>query len=382
MSLKSVYIIQTARYFPNSPVMNEDMEKYLGYINGQASKMKGIVLRNNGIKKRYYALNKEGKATHTNAQMTSLAIKELAKNADISLKDIELIACGTSSPDQMMPSHGVMVHGWLPDSAASEVITPSGNCCASVHALKYAYLAIKSGEVNAAICTGSERFSSILRSDHYEDEIEKLAQMEANPRLAFEKDFLRWMLSDGACALLLADAPGKSGLSLKIEWLEGASYAHMVETCMYMGGEKDENGNLKSFMEYDQQELLDQSIFTIKQDVRLLDANIVPYGYKKLRTVLAKKGLNVNDFDYFLPHLSSEYFRGKIADILKENDMEIPQEKWFTNLSYTGNVGAASPFLMIDEMMTTGLLKKGDKLLLMVPESARFSYVYGSFTVV
>ncbi|MBC7388479.1 MAG: beta-ketoacyl-ACP synthase III, partial [Opitutaceae bacterium] len=364
------------------PIMNEEMEKYLGYINGQASKMKGIVLRNNGIKKRYYALNSEGKVTHTNAQMTSLAIRELAKTAEIDLKDIPLIACGTSSPDQIMPSHGVMVHGWLPESAASEVITPSGNCCASLHALKYAYLAIKSGEVEAAICTGSERFSSILRSDHYEDEIEKLAQMEANPRLAFEKDFLRWMLSDGACAFLLSDKPANSGTSLKIDWLDGASYAHMVETCMYMGGEKEKDGSLKSYMEYDQQELLDKSIFTIKQDVRLLDANIVPYGYDKLKSVLANKGLTVDDFDYFLPHLSSEYFRGKISEILKDNDMDIPQEKWFTNLAYTGNVGAASPFLMIDEMMTSGKLKKGDKLLLMVPESARFSYVYGSLTVV
>jgi len=362
--------------------MNEEMEKYLGYVNGQASKMKGIVLRNNGIKKRYYALTSEGKVTHTNAQMTSLAIRELAKSADIELKSIPLITCGTSSPDQIMPSHGVMVHGWLPESAAAEVITPSGNCCASLHALKYAYLAIKSGEVDSAICTGSERFSSILRSDHYEDEIEKLSQMEANPRLAFEKDFLRWMLSDGACAFLLSDKPARLGLSLKIDWLVGASYAHLAETCMYMGGEKEKDGSLKSYMEFDQQELLDKSIFTIKQDVRLLDANIVPYGYDKLRSVLETKGLTVDDFDYFLPHLSSEYFRGKISEILKDNGMEIPQEKWFTNLSYTGNVGAASPFLMIDEIMTSDKLKKGDKLLLMVPESARFSYIYGSLTVV
>jgi len=28
----------------------------------------------------------------------------------------------------MMPSHGVMVHGWLPEAEAIEVVSPSGVC--------------------------------------------------------------------------------------------------------------------------------------------------------------------------------------------------------------------------------------------------------------
>jgi len=72
-----VYINKTSAYFPNSPVPNDDMELYLGYINGKPSKSKNIVLRNNGIINRYYALEKGGKSTHTNAQMTALAVKAL-----------------------------------------------------------------------------------------------------------------------------------------------------------------------------------------------------------------------------------------------------------------------------------------------------------------
>ena len=73
----SVYINKTSSFFPNEPVANDDMELYLGYINGKPSKSKSIVLRNNGIINRYYALEKGGKSTHTNAQMTALAVKEL-----------------------------------------------------------------------------------------------------------------------------------------------------------------------------------------------------------------------------------------------------------------------------------------------------------------
>ncbi|HEX4850981.1 MAG TPA: hypothetical protein VFV08_09255, partial [Puia sp.] len=151
MSFNEVYITSTSCFFPNDPVSNEEMEEYLGFINKNPSKSRRIVLRNNGIKRRFYALTKEGKATHTNAQMTAQAVRGLFGNDASKLKSIELLACGTSSPDQMMPSHGVMVHGELPETNAIEVVSPSGVCCAGMHAFKYAYLCIKTGDVENAV---------------------------------------------------------------------------------------------------------------------------------------------------------------------------------------------------------------------------------------
>jgi 3-oxoacyl-[acyl-carrier-protein] synthase III len=81
MSFREVYITKTANFLPNEPVSNDAMEEYLGMINSKPSKSRRIVLRNNGIKRRFYAISKEGKATHTNAQMTALAVKELFKNS-------------------------------------------------------------------------------------------------------------------------------------------------------------------------------------------------------------------------------------------------------------------------------------------------------------
>ena len=43
-----------------------------------------------------------------------------------------------------------------------EVVSPSGVCCAGMHAFKYAYLATKAGEVQQSVATGSERFSLSL----------------------------------------------------------------------------------------------------------------------------------------------------------------------------------------------------------------------------
>ncbi|HEY4325604.1 MAG TPA: beta-ketoacyl-ACP synthase III [Mucilaginibacter sp.] len=377
-----VYINSTSSFFPNDPVSNDDMESFLGYIDNKPSKSKNIVLRNNGIVNRYYALDKTGKSTHTNAQMTASAVKELFKNNPDKLKDIELLSCGTSSPDQVMPSHGVMTHGWLPEAEAIEVVSPSGVCCAGMHAIKYAYLAIKSGEVKLAVATGSERFSGLLVSDVFEEEAQKLKEMVENPFIAFQKDFLRWMLSDGASAFLMSDKPNEEGLSLRVEWIEGVSYANEMDTCMYMGGEKQPDGSLKGFMEYTPEEIMTKSIFSIKQDITLLSDNIVPLGGKKIKEIFDKKGLTVKDIDHFLPHISSNFFRSKIYDMIEEYGGGIPYEKWFINLYTVGNVGAASIYLMIDELFNSGKLKKGEKILLLVPESARFSYMYALLTVV
>jgi 3-oxoacyl-[acyl-carrier-protein] synthase-3 len=67
---------------------------------------------------------------------------------------------------------------------------------------------------------------------------------------------------------------------------------------------------------------------------------------------------------------------------MKEVGFEIPYEKWFTNLYTKGNTGSAAIYIILEELYKSGKLNKGDKLLLMVPESGRFSTAYALLTVV
>lgn len=382
MALNEVYITNTSLFLPNNPVSNDEMEEYLGYINGKPSKSKKIVLRNNGIKTRYYALEKGGKTTHTNAQLTAEAVRNLFTDNPGQLKEIDLLSCGTSSPDQMMPSHGVMVHGWLPEAEAIEVVSPSGVCCAGMHAFKYAYMAVKTGDKKSAVATGSERFSASLKANVFEEEAHKLEELNKNPFISFDKEFLRWMLSDGASAFHLSDKPNAEGLSLRVDWIEGVSYANEMETCMYMACEKQADGTIKSYLEFTPDEIADKSILSIKQDIGLLSNNIVPLGGKRIKEIFDREGLKAEDVDYFLPHMSSEFFRPKIFEVMAVLGDNVPYERWFVNLTSLGNVGAASAYFMVHELFKSGKLKKGERLLLLVPESSRFSYMYAMLTVV
>jgi 3-oxoacyl-[acyl-carrier-protein] synthase-3 len=376
-----VYITKAAVFYPNEPVSNEDMEQYLGMINGQPSLARRIVLGKNGIKNRYYALDKEGNVTHTNVQIAANAIRNLF-DEKIGLNDIDLIACGTSSPEQLVPSHGVMVRGELGGKRNIEAASFAGACCTGMQAMRYAYMSILTGGANNAVCCGSERVSAWMTTRYFEKETELFSQIEKRPMLAFEKEFLRWMLSDGGAALLLQNKPADNTLSLRVDWIEITSYANEMETCMYAGGEKRDDGTLAGWTMFPETEWLTKSLFAVKQDTRLLGDNIVQLGGRFLIELTKKRNFKADDIDWFLPHLSSMFFKEQIMNEFDKIDFHIPEEKWFLNLSKIGNIASASSFAMVEELLYSGKLKKGEKLLLMIPESARFSYGFCMLTVI
>lgn len=377
----NVYINKIEKFLPNEPVTNDEIENRLGLVNGQESINRGLILRSNQIKTRYYALDKNGNPTHSNAEMATIAVKKLF-DKHFTVDQLEMLTAGTSSADAIQPSHALMIHGELGGSGNIEVMSAQGTCNAAMQSLKYAYLSILTSQVSNAICVGSETLGSWMHARNFSGEIDKRKEIEENPYIAFEKDFLRWMLSDGAAAMLISNTPNTDSLSLKIDWIEISSFANELEACMYAGGQKQEDGSLHGWKEMDPEERIHTSVFSLKQDARLLQNNIVERGAEFLKKLVIKYKLNINDVDYFLPHLSSMFFKKKVYDILETNNMTIPYEKWFLNLQKIGNIGAASAFFMLEELFNSGRLVKGNKILLMVPESARFSYTYMLATVV
>jgi len=377
--MPKVYINAIAKFLPNDPVPNERMEQVLGVVNGVPSRARSIVLRNNRITSRYYAIGKDGQPTHNNAELTVQAINQLMEQSGTDKREIDILSCGTSTPDQLLPSHASMVHG-LWQNKPMELNSASGICTSGINALKYAYMALATGSARQAVCTGSERVSSWLRADKFINESERLAALEQNPIIAFEKDFLRWMLSDGAAAMLLTTQPLSSGTSLAIHWIEGISYAHELEPCMYAGATKVD-GKLLAWSDSAPNEWLSSSIFAIKQDIKLLEAYVIPKGVQSIQEVLRRHQVDARDIDYFLPHISSYFFKDRLSEAFIKAGIDIPEEKWFINLHHIGNVGSASSYIQLEELFNRKTLQRGEKILLSVPESGRFSYVYALLEV-
>ncbi len=379
-----VYITDIAAFLPNAPVSNEKMEEILGMVNQLPSRTRRIILRNNRIESRHYAIDPAtGATTHTNAQLTAEAVRRLKPEPDFNPDQIECLCCGTSSPDQLMPGHGPMVHGEL-GGQPCEVLSAAGICTAGMSAMKYAWMSIASGQNNNAVATGSELSSSFMRASLCGPiDQQKAAQLEEQPAIAFEADFLRWMLSDGAGAAFLSNKPANTGLSLRIDWIDLISFANQMETCMYAGAVKLEDGSLRGWREQPSLgHALKTGSFSVKQDVKLLNQEIITTAVERtLPSLIAKHKLKADEFDWFLPHYSSDYFRNDLHEHMAQIGFDIPFERWFTNLTQKGNTGSASIYIMLEELFHSGRLKKGEKLLCFIPESGRFSMCYMQLSV-
>lgn len=378
--MNEVFITRAAKYLPGNPIPNEEIEDYLGYVNNAPSKAKSLILRNNGIKTRYYALDKKHQPTETNAEITAKAVEKLLDD-DFTRNDIEVLSCGTTSADQIQPSHASMVHGVLKPEISYEINTSMGLCNSGMNAMQYGYMSVKSGNSKNAVCAGSERFSAWMTADKFNHEAENLIQLEEKPIIAFKREFLRWMLSDGAGAILMENKQREGQVNLRVEFIDFYSYAHELEACMYAGCEKQEDGSLKSWADYQSDEWLKQSIFALKQDTKLLGENILKKGAQALRASFDKHNLNPDDMDYVLAHISSNYFKDGLKEEFAALGMDFPAEKWFYNLSEVGNIGSGSIYIALEELMASGRLKKDEKVLLCIPESGRFAYSCALLTV-
>src|SRR5262245_36320787 len=189
--MNPVYIQRLSAFLPNPPVNNDDMEKVLGQINGKPSRVRRIILRSNGILARHYVIDPQtGQPRYNNAQLTAEAVRSLAGDG-VSLSQIDLLACGTSSPDQIAPGHAAMVHGEL-GSVPCEAVSFAGICCAGMGALKYAHMSVATGSARSAVASGSEVVSTAIRARMFATEGQATEEeLKKRPELAFDRDFLR-----------------------------------------------------------------------------------------------------------------------------------------------------------------------------------------------
>jgi 3-oxoacyl-[acyl-carrier-protein] synthase III len=378
-----VFINDMAMFMPNEPVSNDDIEAVLGCVDNLPSRTRRIVLKTNGIKRRFYAIDRNsGDLTHSNAQLAAEAVKNLNPYDGFKPADIECLCCGTTSPDLLFPGHALMVQGEL-GLPPCETVTTSGICLSGVVAFKYAYMNIATGMSENAVAVGSELSSSYLRSKFFDQKCVVAQDLERRSALPFDADFLRWMLSDGAGAAYLSGRPSPDRISLRVDWIDHVSYAGELDACMYAGGVKNGDGSVigwRQLDDFDPEHL--KHAMALKQDVRLLDQHIIETMKRALTASMEKHGLTADDFDWFLPHYSSQYFREKSYQGMHQIGFKIPYDRWFTNLSTMGNTGSASIFIMLAELMGSGKLKADERLLCFIPESGRFSHCYMQFTVV
>jgi 3-oxoacyl-[acyl-carrier-protein] synthase-3 len=375
------YITSMGKFLPGEPIDNDSMEEYLGRIGGKPSRVRARILKQNGIQTRHYAIDRQQKTLFSNAEMAARAAQEAICRAAVDLGEIDFLAAATSQGDFPLPGFASMVHAEL-GAPPCEIATLHGVCASGVMALKSAMLQILSGGKNTAVACASEFASRLFKSTRFE------AQAKVRDgALGFDTEFLRWMLSDGAGAAVVRNLPASRGLCFEIEWIELKSFANQFEPCMYVGPEK--NGHqtktgprIASWLDYPSYHAAaDDGAINLRQDVRML-GDVVRCAVQGLLEIAGKTRLDPARIDWLVAHYSSHVFRDESHELAARAGFEIPCERWFTNLYTRGNVGSASVFVLLEDLLHSGKLEPGQTVLSLVPESGRFLFGYMLLKVV
>ncbi|UFS96843.1 3-oxoacyl-[acyl-carrier-protein] synthase III C-terminal domain-containing protein [Nocardia huaxiensis] len=371
----NAYITATGRFLPGEPVPNDEIEDYIGKVGRGSSDLKELILENCGIKTRHYAIDKQQNTVYSNARMAAEAVRAAAARAGLGPGDVELLAAATTMPDLMGPGHASMVHGEL-GYAPLEIITAHGICSSGMMALKNAYLQVAAGEKRTAISVASELASRGFKSSRYAE----MTPIAEDGSLPMETAFLRYMLSDGAGAAVVQDRPRPDGVSLRIDWISLTSYANTEQACMYFGSKS--NDCAKTWNDYPDaaSAAADGAAFP-RQKLALLP-HLVNIGIIEAQRLIDAGKIDLERLDWFPAHYSSERMKELLIGEMKRADLHIAQEKWFSNLTRVGNIGSASIYIILDEMLNEGMIKPGETVVCMVPESGRFAISFMHLTAV
>ncbi len=373
---RPVYLTALGAFFPGKPVSNAEMEDYLGRIHGRPSKWRKRVLEKNGIRTRHYAIDRRQRSLFRNSEMAALAVRGAVERAGLEASEIDFLAAATTQGDLLVPGFASMVHGELATPPV-EVASLHGVCGSGVAALQAAHLQVKAGAKRVAVACASEFPSRLFKASRYE------SQGCAADELAFDTEFLRWMLSDGAGAAVLAPEPSPHGLSLRVEWIDLRSHAGEQPVCMTAGASPGEDGDaVRSWLDEPSfASAASIGAINLKQDVRQLDG-ILRLGVERYRALIAAGRLDPDTVDWVVCHYSSELFRSRIFALMREEGLPVHEDRWFSNLATRGNVGSASSFVLLEELMRHPKLAAGQQVLLMVPESGRSLLGFVLFRVV
>jgi 3-oxoacyl-[acyl-carrier-protein] synthase-3 len=373
--MQPVYVTATAQCLPGAPVGNDAMVDYIGRLSPEAERLGRLTLRQNRIRGRHYAIRPDGSSDWTVAKLAGQAVRGVLAETDP--RRVGFLATATTQNDLLVPglASGVHAESGLPPI---EIASLQSVCASSMMAFKTAALQVAAGEHRAAIVAGAEFSSRYFRPGHYVG----TDTMRADGTLPGDAEFLRWTLSDGAAALLIEDRPAEHGLSLRIDWISLRSFADRFAPCMTGGAVREADGSLTPWSLTEGAPAAARAgAFQLRQDIDAL-YRMLPVWMGEFMRLVDEGRIDPDAVDWFLCHFSAHSLREEMVKLATRAGCMIPEERWFTNIYDKGNVGAAAIFLMIDDLMRSGRLRPGQRILCAVPESGQCIMAYAGLTVV
>ncbi len=310
--MDKIGIVALGKYLPAATLTNADLEKLVETSDEW-------IMTRTGIKERRVA---------TDEKTSDLAIKaafDALKRSPVKAEDIEAIFVATVTPDSAFPSMACLVQKAI---GAKKAFAYDINavCSGFLYAMTTAKQFMATGMIKNALVVAADRFTTIID------------WKDRNTCVLF---------GDGAGAVVLAPVAQGGILSdYLIANGDGAPLMGVVPDAVRTP--------------------FDQNVeTTVLPKVIMNGPELFKYAVPGMAQALCiaaeKAGVSVNDIKCVVPHQANDRI---IASVAKRAGMD--KDRFFINIQKYGNISAASVVVALGEAVDEGLIKKGDKVGLVV----------------
>ena len=306
-----VKIVGVGHYCPENAISNDQLSNLVDTSHEWIVKRTGI----------YERKISKGEGTVDLAVKASINAMEMAKCKP---EDIDLIIVATTSPDRSMPSTACSVQSILgcKNAAAFDI---SAACSGFLYASIIANSLIKNGEGSKALVIGSEVLSRIVDWN------------DRNTCVLF---------GDGAGAAILEVSTDDSRIISTYFGSDGKTGTKALTANQFPIKTPFADASLER----------EEYIQMNGREVFKFAISIIP---KVVNKLLDDSCEDISNIKYIIPHQANLRI---IDDAAKK--LNISKDKFYVNLDSYGNTSAASVPIAFSEVIEKGLIKKGDKIIL------------------
>jgi 3-oxoacyl-[acyl-carrier-protein] synthase-3 len=361
-----IHILGTGAFLPGQPLAPDQVDEVLGPLDGlpdalqsRVERFRDRMLQRSGVHARHFAIDpKDRRQTESCASMAEKAIRAAAEAAGTEVGAIDLLLCSSPASDCQTPPTSVLLQERLGLDGCTEIEIHS-NCSGVAKALQIAIDMLRQGRYRMAAVVYSQVSSVFLRREYL------------NPRrLTLENLILRWLLSDGAGAMILAprrpDRP--EILDAYVESVGVGSRPGMTAGVGVADGLAVYPGS-GSFLH----DVFDGGHHHLWQDVSAVTRRGVECAVGGLRRMLDGMGIRPEDVRYFaMPLPSRHFFSDGHRELFRrivgvESDGRLP-----FLVDRFGYCGGAASLVQFDYMVRGGFFQAGDLAAVYAEESSKW----------
>jgi 3-oxoacyl-[acyl-carrier-protein] synthase-3 len=277
------------------------------------------IVSRTGIQSRHIAGQNE-----TTASLAAEAACVALAPTNIEARDLDLIIVATSSPEHIFPATACLEQDEI-GAVKAGAFDLSAACTGFIYGLNMAAQAIRTGSIDNALVIGSETLSRLV---NWEDRTTCI------------------LFGDGAGAFVLQGSDRPGGIYTCVMRSDGSGGDLLS---LPAGGSKIPTTA----------KTVEQNLHTIQMNGREVFRFAIRVMASATREVVESAGWKMDQVDRVVPHQANLRIIESAA-----RGLRMPMDKFVVNLQNYGNTSTASIPLAVSEAVENGLIKPGDKIVL------------------